>query len=302
MSGAHYIELSPESFYWAVLDVVALPKRRKRNPNSLGFLFENHLPLAIEEVQAVYLPIGSSSGASVVACGMSKADLRASLQSTPEALRLMPKRLPTFAGDTAIDPTKINLLVGEFEPPRLTRMRRRLCVHAIVILTILTALAVIGIERRAFAAHDRVAQAQGARLQWIGQVMDLPLAGNQPPDLALIAELRMLRQTRQSPSTLSGDQGTGSTIRDVTPALAALLQAWPTDLHVQTESISVTPTTMTLRGVTPQSDDVQRLANVLMSLEGWQLQQPEMATGSTGVNATLQWKRSAAAVEPEGGP
>jgi hypothetical protein len=63
----------PDRFYWGVLDVSDLPRQRRRDWTSLGYLFESMLPLSIEHVQAMY---SSASADFIVACGMLKQDHR----------------------------------------------------------------------------------------------------------------------------------------------------------------------------------------------------------------------------------
>ena len=60
---------------------------------------------------------------------------------------------------------------------------------------------------------------------------------------------------------------------------------------VQTESVLITPTAITVRGSTETSAEIQQLADSLARLDGWQLQQPQINASGQSVQATLQFKR-----------
>ena len=85
------------SLYWAVLDASMLP-RRPGSPSGrqLGYLFEEVLPVPIESVHAVYLPL---HGQHYLACGADEALVRAAHDNG--ALALVPTELPPFVVESA---------------------------------------------------------------------------------------------------------------------------------------------------------------------------------------------------------
>jgi hypothetical protein len=286
--------LPPEELHWALLDASALPARKQIDPQALGFLFENVLPTPIERFQAVYQRVGA--GGPIIACAMAREDLRVLANTEEEILSLCPETLPTFISERVeCEPSLLNLMTGEFEPRSVQRAKRRWVKTLLLITAVLVGLVILGLERRTASLRGQTAQTRGARAQLIAQSTGIAVSGNQPAELRFLAELRSLRQTRQRSGGNAEDAT--SEIQEVTPVLAELLGRWPKELHVLVESISITPTTMTVRGQTPSSGDVQLLANAFDSIEGWRLQQPQISSTGTqaGVNATLQWKRETSA-------
>jgi hypothetical protein len=71
-------------------------------------------------------------------------------------------------------------------------------------------------------------------------------------------------------------------LEDCAPILAELLKHWPSDVFMLTESVSITPESISIRGSTPESQDVQKLADSLGVLRGWQMQQPQVSSGAGG--------------------
>jgi hypothetical protein len=283
--------LPTEDLYWALLDASALPVRRQSDAQALGFLFENALPAPIDTFHAVYHRAGAGGG-QILACAMPREDLRALMDTNGETLSLCPEKLPAFISERVeCEPSLLNLLTREFEPRSVKRGKRRWLMTWSGIIATLLVLVIFGLERRTAAVRGQIAQTRGARAQLIAQSTGIAVSGNQPAELRFLAELRSLRQTRQRSGGNAEDAT--SEIQEVTPVLADLLGRWPKELHVLVESLSITPTTMTLRGQTPSSGDVQSLANAFDAIAGWRLQQPQISSAGAqaGVNATLQWKR-----------
>jgi len=191
--------------------------------------------------------------------------------------------LPTFIveliGSSGFSAQSLNLLVDDYRPQPIRSAQRRLGFQIIFLLILVAAAIVIGLERRTARLVRQASQLQTARLAMYGDVLDASNS-NQPPEIRLVAELRRLRQTRQQPV---GDLQ----IEDCTPLLADLLSHWPDDVFMQAESISVTPTTISVRGTAPASDDVQRFADAVKQFraQSWRLEQPQVNAGRDAVQA-----------------
>ena len=295
-----HMELPADRFFWAVLDAEGLAAQRGGQiSNRLGFLFENALPVPIEDVHAVYQPIPGDQQRHVLACGVLKDELREVVANAQtELLTMTPASLPEFAKDLSVEPQALSLLTDDFQPRSVRRLKRQLLFRTVGVIAVMAVLIIIGLERRTASLRGQVDDAQSRRANLIASTLrdnlghPPPTANPQPIDLRFVSELRTLRQTRQVPTT--GDDGNNGHSQDATTSLAALLHAWPRDLNVLAESLSITPSAMTLRGQAPQHADVQALADALGSLAGWRLEQPQVtASGSPqhGVNAVLQWKR-----------
>lgn len=304
--------LEADRFFWAMLDGSSLPRSRRRDRRALGYLFESELPLPIEQVHAAYLRVESDR---VIACGLASQQLQSIVNEHPEALTLAPASVPGFLGSDFVDARQLNLLTERFEPASLRRGRWRLTVQAASLGVVVLIVLLLGLERRTTAERDGARDLRDARRELIERsIGSLPAAAaHQPPELRFLAELRTLRQTRQAPA---GDQRTSGD--QALLALAALAQRWPRELHVMTESISLTPTSITLRAMASSSAEVQILADALGALElnaspsdpsgaisgwgewgGWQAQQPQISVASPEkVDATLHWRRVRSLQEP----
>jgi len=289
------ILLPPERFYWAVLDRSMLPQRRSTS-EQLGFLFENVLPISVDGIHAVYVNLKSPR---VLACGIERDRLEQEL-SPPErrlaCIHLGPDGIPALAA-ADVPPLHINMLSGPFESPKIRIMRRRW--HLQLLATVLVCTTLIGagifkalanIKAESMAVLDRKASIMRDVLDVAPDPGESAASSDQPLELRLSAELRRLRQTRQRPAR------DAETI-DAPAMLTALLTHWPSDMMVQTEAVTVTSSTLTVRANVPTSSDVQHLADALTLPEPWRLQQPQVSASRDSVQATLMWKKAGATQE-----
>ena len=293
---AAHLRWPAERFYWAVLDGSVLTSAahngRRRLTERLGYLFESVLPgLAIEQVAAVYrrLPGG---GKRYVACGLPQSVLEQDV--SPGAVSLTPAALPPFVND-GVDLADLNLLTGTFLPKPLRSLERRWFAHVALLLTVCAALLILGLERRIHATHTQMASVAAAKMALYEEVLGPPATraggGLQPPALQLTAERRRLERTRSADPVLLD-------VVDCSRVLAELLLRWPQDVHAQTESMSVAPDSITIRSQVPSMADAQRLADALVSLPGWLLQQPQSEVRRDHIAVTLRFQ----SLQEENGP
>ncbi|MCH8151422.1 MAG: hypothetical protein IH830_03500 [Planctomycetes bacterium] len=290
----------PERFFWAVLDASVLSsartKRWRRSSQRLGYLFEGVLPgLAIEEVHAVYRRLrgpspgaglspgaGTGAGQRFLACGLTRSVLEQEVD--PQAVTLTPGSLPSFVEDE-IELDRINLLTGSFLAKPVRLLQRRWLLHGAVILIACTSLIIFGLERRVHGMQDQIngAVSTKGRLveQLLGPAPSRSGAPLQPGALRLTAELRRLQQTR-SPDVA------GTEMVDCSAILSDVLVRWPKDVHALTDSLSVTPTSITIRAAVPSMADAQRLADAFVALPGWRLHQPQSEARQDHVDVTLR--------------
>ncbi|MCI0353303.1 MAG: hypothetical protein L0Z53_28115 [Acidobacteriales bacterium] len=286
------LQWPPERFYWAVLDGSAVPRVNGRMNQQLGYLFENVLPgIPIEGVQAVYQPLPGGAG-KFIACGLPQSVI--AQEVSPAALTLSPNELPGFIGKQCpSQPTPaLNLLTGAFTPEPIKRLSRRWMFQLAAMLAFGAATIVFGLERRARNVHhqfDAIVLKQNAIYD---NILGPAPTGSQPPALRLLAELRQLELTR------TAEVSPDSKHENCTLILAGLMEAWPTELHLQTESISIAPTAVTLRGQVPTMADAQGLANALAQLSGWQVAQPQSEAHRDLVDVTVRLDR----LEKKGSP
>lgn len=298
------VRLPPERFFWGVLDVPPQMRSRRVAREQLGYLFEAVLPMSIENVHAAYVPL-EQHGSRFLACGMAVSELEA---VRDDAVTLGPSVLPEFlALDT--NPKHINLLTGQFEPHEIRRLRRRwstLCAGFALVGVLLLG---IGHQRYVRALHQQASALHEMRQHVLAQALGehamvrSQSANRQPLELMLLAELRQLRQTRPPTPGNRLEQPT-----DSTDVLVGLLSQWPvrgTDPpHAQVESMSITPSSITVQTSLPSAEDVPTIAEALRPrerdasgdgadhaqrmLDGWLMQQPQVIAQQSGVRATLR--------------
>lgn len=276
----------PEACYWAEMDVGVLPRRHRADPQRLGFLFENELPCAIDELHAVYQRTTLDR---VIGCAMARSRLEEMLVEQPSALlSLTPATLPEFISGESLEPRRFNLLAGAYEPISVRRKRRQWLLSMVFLTAALGILLTTGLERRR-AAADRATTTVRANTSALIAAAIGPTAGplSLPPEQRLVSTLRLLEQTRSIDPRSSGNDEA-----ELVQVFLDLLSAWPAELHAETELISITPESISIRGRLPKSADVQSLADSLDHVEGWAVRQPQVSTARNGVQAMLTLART----------
>lgn len=280
-----------DRFYWAILDASILPPsllRRRVDERRLGYLFESALPLPADEVHAVYVPLG---GDRYLACAIEHERLRADLPR--DAVTLSPGALPEAIAETRhIDPGSINLLTGPHEPNLVRRERRRCLVLASTLGALLTIVIMWGLEQR-ISREEALAEAARQHARAIHERLYDPATTSpsvQPAPLRLLAELRQLRRTRSSATSAVGLEEP-----DSARTLASFLENWPTDHLMQTESLSVTPSSVTVIGLLPSATQAQAFVEAFDPPTQWQASQAQVSAVSGGVRLTWRFSRRAGA-------
>lgn len=265
-------------FYWADLETEAFPRAHRRDPKKLIFLAESRIPVPIDSLHLVFVPCDDANR--MIACGADRSSLESIASSG--ALTCCPAALPDHLRESGCSPADFNLLTGPFMPAPVRTESNRL-MNRIVIAWVLVALIVaIGLARRS----DRLIQAHGAlhdrlREMYVQVLGSDALDRPQPLSLQLTAEARRLAQSHDA-AARSGD---GMAMPDLGLALQQLLKHWPRDVQLQTESITVTPDTMTIRAIMPTEQSTRALEG-FGSWESWRRQQPEITNtrGRTVLN------------------
>lgn len=281
-----------ERFYFAVLDTSALPARERVTDEKLRYLLEPELPVALEEVHAVFQRLAPHRW---LACAVPQRALDAEIPAA--ALSLTPTTIPaeflidtTAAGDlgasSPVQPSGVELLTGTREPVALRCLRRSVFAGAVASILLLAALATVGIERRIAAAERQLETLRARRATAVTEALGPAGVGQSlPPELRLTAELRAYRQTRQQDASLPA-------ALDVSEPLAELLRRWPETLATSTRAIVVTDGTVHVHGTVSQSDAAQSLANATADLSGFAASFPSVQSGPEGVRFALEWRRA----------
>ncbi len=293
-----HLTLPPEHFYWAILDGSLLPPYPAGRKRRLGYLFETVLPLPIDDIHAIYRKLPQQK---YLACGMAHTQLsgngQPSLLNLTQAITLSPTSLPDCL-EAEIDPTDLNLLQGEYEPESCSALRRR-CIHRLLAAFILCSLILtIGMENRFHALNQRIDISNQQQQDIYSQVLGPNYASaTLSPTLQITSELRRLERTHQS-STPS------HTLVDVSPILADLFALWPrpigkdTEVPFQTDSLSIDPEVISLRGTVSTTEEAQHIADSLSALPGWRLEPLNFSTNQNRVLTTIRLTPSTGASTP----
>lgn len=288
---SHLHQLPPDEFVWGLIEVPVALGSRRPSQQQLEYLLEPLVPVPIEQVHVVFHQLNDRR---FVACGMIKDLLDEHVRSLNSQVTILtPSSLPAFI-DAEVDPQRLNLLCGSFEPRPVARLRRFAVLQAGALVLICSLLIAMGLELRTRQVQQQVEIVREQRSAVFAQVLGpQAIQSRQPPELQLTAMLRQLRQTRSTDIQHE--------LVDVSDSIALLLGQWPSlhddgdSLHVQAEHISITPTVITVRSVLPGAGDAQRLAERLGQIEKWRLRQPQFVAAGESVQATLQF-------DPEGRP
>jgi len=275
-----------EQFYWALLDARQLgvaPTVRQ-----LGYLLESDLPVPLETVHAAFVKLSDGRH---VACAAPIEAVRSVRDGG--ARTFGPDSVPAFV-DAPVDPRRLNLLHGRFTAPAVRRME--LAAHAVLLASVVAIAAVLvaGLRARVGAEAAAATATESMRRDVLASV--LGDAGRGPTaDLLLTTELSRLRATRRA---LTADMR--ATLPDATVRLGDLLAAWPTDVHLLTESLSVRETGIAVVGGVASTDDAQRVADAMTAFArgaspGWRLDQPRFETRRDGIVVTLRLRPEATA-------
>jgi hypothetical protein len=319
VNASRHVQLSPDRFYWAVLDAGGLPKSiGGPSRDQLGYLFESQLPLPIDQVHAIY---EHASGGRYLACGMDREALRC---ASVEALSLSPAALPEFIeGRGSVDlrdGKRLNLLTGDFTPPHVRSQQRRWTIQVAAIMLAILAVIVGGIERRRAALLRGSQDVRMVRASLIDRLIGpLDPRASQPPDLLMTAELRRLQRTRlpnvppEARPPEAPEAGPPEADASTANSLAALLAIWPPGIHTRTQSLVVTEESISLRVDVPSSADAESFIAALQLFAeppgvpgapgvlgfpgptrpaGWSLSQPAVSADKDGVTIDVNFTRS----------
>lgn len=300
---AHTRTVPSGTCYWALLRPESLPRARNGTGSDLGVareyldaLLAEDLPVSIDDVHAVYV---RASDATVIACAIGRDQLHG---LKGDALHLTPDALPTFVAGHAIEIDSLNLLVGDFEPVPLARERGHARLIAAAASVALCVLASVGLLRRAnslrqeIAANDSLAVST-ARVA-IANASSTSGDTARPNDIGVGNALFHMRETLASlRATRSIDP---STSPDAIAPLASLLSEMPHTESLRTDSLSVTPGTISLNLATDH--DPQALLANLSAPSGFTMTEPRYTTTTTGTTQLAIQMRRTLPTSPSASP
>jgi hypothetical protein len=259
-----------ERFYWAVVDANGWTTSGPLPKGCIGALADE-VPIPADELHAVCTP---TSDLRLVVCAVERPALE---DLDPNLLSLTPAELPDAVGGL-VEPSALELLVGEFEPRPLRRARSRNLGLILLTLAVCGALVSFGLSRRAESWRQLSGQRSTATMTLAASV----IPGGNPDQLAL--EANRIRGRKPPPELRPAP--------DASLALAGLLQVWPTEIGNRPQGITVSPGSISC-SVLVEGDPSPFLQS-LRAPKGWKLQEPRLNTTGSATRLTLQFN-------PEGG-
>lgn len=276
------LRLPPERFFWAVLDTSSAPRARgARRREQLGYMFESVVPVPLEQLHVEFTTLGPDR---VLVCGARRLVLEG---TDPDIVTLGPASLPDWISEEGadVDPHRINLLTGPFEPAPVRRARTRWVTQCAAVLVVAASVVWLGTHRRANAAD--AARREATRLVDAAytEALGPSPAGGQPPAARLTAELRRLRQTREPGAAVADPI-------DAAPLLAGVLARWPEGVEAQTEQITVSSSSVRFVVRLADTASAERLTDALTGDGRWR------TVGEQSVERTSEGVRVRVSLEP----
>lgn len=306
-----FVQLVPNSVLY--VDVLELRVSGRGNFEQLAYQFERSIPFSLDDLHLVFLQLDSSR---YLACGIEHETLDQVLSPTDdnsanhvEPRWLSPQEIPLSLIHDAAESSDLNLglnlLTGPYTPASVQRAVRKAGAVLLICMTILTAMIGFGLERRTQHNRSELARIKAATQSIYAQVLPSSDATRGGENAAqqharMVSELRLLERTR-APDEAGGTSDSVSVSASASRSLVALLAAWPTQISVQTESVSVTESTMTAITSVGSMTEAASLASGFddetLHHAGWAMHQPQTrSVGSDRVRVTLRFSR----VDPDG--
>lgn len=257
------MKLPATRFYWAVIEAPGI--RAGPLPPGLWPLFEEDLPVSADGLWAVGVPIDDHS---FLACALTRSELA---ESTG-VLEVTPEDAPAWV-DTPVDVTRLNLLIGDYEPAviRARRNRHRL-IHAALTL-MAAALCIAGVERRA-----KIWREESRSLKTM--VRDT-LSSVSPDWTADDLAMALSDQKLAAPASPRLPE-------DAAVVLAGVLEGWPTKVPARVQSMSASSQNASVSVLI--SGDAAAFIAAIHPPGGWKLEEPRLVNinEATRVNVELR--------------
>jgi len=270
-----------DRFYWSVIDLPGWTKSGVLPP-ALQLELQNDVPVPVEELHAVCIPIQAASGGGagtrdrVLVCAARRDDLAA---LAPGVLYLSPSSIPECIGglsspgdaDAATSESlasRLNVLVGEYEPRPFRHRRLRKHLELAATFLVCAGLVSLGLLRRADSYRELTAGA----LQTGTAIHARP--ANVEADVARLTLVRDAVSKAHLPP-------------DAALTLAAILRTWPMQTRCIPQSVTITPNSVAI-SVTTAEEDSTPFFKALTAPPGWKLEEPRMnsMSGPSGSRQT----------------
>lgn len=304
----HTVTWPAERFYWATLPAEIIRRDGVLSPGAIEAA-RDQIPAPMEHLHAVAITIdrardangpggvaGDSQrgGSSGIVCAIERELLRV---LDPAVLTLAPESIPACVlphGAGTIEPSRLNLLTGEFEPPAIRSHRHRRAAIVLGAIAISCAAVAFDLARRAELLR-RAAQDDAEAAQRVLAQAALAQDSGAPEALAMERELEQLR-------AVASRAGRGASF-DAPSALAEIVGAWPSAEGALPQSLSVRPEAATMTVRTPGAPAA--FLSAWKTPAGWSSAEPRVQTGSQagsdGGIVTIELMQVPAARPAQGG-
>jgi len=272
-----------ERLYFAVLP--APVSRGKRAVEELLHGFAPCVPECVDGVHCVYRRLGSGRVLAIgvpgeVLGGVDDMAVVATPQSWPD---------PIADEIDGVEPSEVNLLVGDAEPGVVRGARAR-CWCWLAVVYVALCLVVSGWLRSEIGVSRESLRAAGSStdallIDALGPSASL---SGQPAMALMTAELRSLRATR-APGGGSVSPGRGADV-----ALSRVLAAWPGGTGGRAEALSVTGRFVEITVLVPGLGEAEVFLDAMRGLEGCALVDESVRRELGGVRVSLRLRREGA--------
>lgn len=270
-----------ERFLWAVIEsagaAAAAWKRDGAIPAGLLSDVADQIPAPIEDLHAV---AAAADHGRFIVCLVKRDDL-ITLTSDESMRSLTPASIPPEVDTSGLNPTRLNLLVDDFEPLALRRARVRRHVLAAAAVLLAAGLVTLGLWRREHAALDAVRRAQNASEKVLAEL------GFKDGGGGGLAKLNADLEHRRS---MAGIDLAQRQPPDAAAALNQVLSAWPTESSAKLQSVGLGPDGAVLSVLVPPPSDSTAFLSSLKPIDGWTLDEPRLAIVGSETRLTLRMR------------
>lgn len=276
-----------DRLYWAVLDLPpGLPAGTQilKHTEELDQALVEFLSVPIETVKTAYMALDD---ARVLAVALPREQL-AELTGG-DTMVVAPEALPQHLQDVStagVPSSGLNLLWGDLEAKPVVAAKRHAVLTAAAVIILLTAVALLGLERRTAALQAATVGERSTAAATLNELYHK--SSVEAGTAALDQELSRLVRTRAHSAAPPADAA---------DALQLVLTAWPRPAdagtkeadrrppRLRTESLTVTPGNLNLTVAIESREQAAPLSEALSGIAGWKLFQPQFVASPNQAGA-----------------
>ena len=275
-AGSHR-RLPGSSVYWAVLKRDRSSSIKPREREALLYAFEEHIPVPLESVHAVFVELVSGEA---LACAADRGVVDRAWRAG--ATELWPDTLPDWLEDRSVPVERLNLLHAEFTPRPVQRLRRIATRAALV--SVIAAGLIVGLRSQADLGADR-REANAALEEATGLKQDaVGLPGLTGPRLDA-AFVSAARRAAANENATAGGQ------KSVLPDTARVVSALGGVPELRVEQLTLAGPTLALVATLPDASRLDSLIDTLDAMEGYAAGTPAVRPARDRIEVQVQLER-----------